>query len=79
MSDVTMKPTLSTSAASGGVTGALGIILIWGLSLVKVDVPSDVAMAFFVVLAPLVHYAAVRIGAEPTTPASAPSPQGGST
>jgi len=71
-----MKPrasSVSTAAASGGVTGALVVIVAWGLGLAGVVVPAEIAAAFMVVAAPIVHLVAVRLGI-PDDPAPAPVP-----
>ena len=53
-------PTLSTSAASGGVAGAAVVTLTWALGLFHVALPPDVAAAFMVLAAPVVHYLVTR-------------------
>lgn len=50
------SPTLSTSAASGGVAGAGVVVLTWALQLLHVRLPPDVAAALMVLAAPVVHY-----------------------
>jgi len=57
-----MMPSQATAAGAGGVAGALGIITVWILSLFHLPVPPEVALAFSVVLTPLVHWAALRMG-----------------
>lgn len=71
------KSSVSTAAASGGVTGALVVIVAWGLSLAGVTVPAEIAAAFMVVAAPIVHLVAVRLGIpdDPPVPAPAPAPE----
>jgi hypothetical protein len=64
-----MNPSQATAAGAGGVAGALGIIVVWALSLGHVEVPPEVALAFSVVLTPLVHWAGLRLG---TTKADKP-------
>lgn len=62
---------VSTAAASGGVVGAIVVMVTWALSLAHVTVPAEVAAAAMVVLAPIVHLIAVRLGLSPD-PAPAP-------
>jgi len=54
-----MKPTYSTAAAAGGVTGALAVIIIWLFSLMHVDVPAEVVAALMVLGTPVVHWLGV--------------------
>lgn len=54
------SPTLSTSAASGGVAGAAVVVLTWFLGLLHVVLPPDVAAALMVLTAPIVHYFVTR-------------------
>lgn len=56
---------VSTAAASGGVVGAIVVMVVWGLGLAHVTVPAEVAAALMVVLAPIVHLLAVRLGLSP--------------
>lgn len=63
---------VSTAAASGGVVGAIVVIGSWALSLAHVTVPAEVAAAAMVVLAPLVHLLAVRLGISVDAPSDAP-------
>ena len=53
-------PTLSTSAASGGVAGAAVVVLTWFLGLLHVALPPDVAAALMVLAAPCVHFFVTR-------------------
>ena len=54
--------TVSTAAASGGVTGAVVVLVSWALSLANITVPAEVAAAAMVIIAPVVHLIAVRLG-----------------
>lgn len=63
-------PTLSTSAASGGVAGAGVVVLTWVLQLLHVQLPPDVAAAMMVLAAPVVHYLVAR--EKPTAPEAKP-------
>ncbi len=54
------SPTLSTSAASGGVAGAAVVVLTWVLGLLHVALPPDVAAALMVLATPVVHYFVTR-------------------
>ena len=65
------SPTLSTSAASGGIAGAAVVVLTWFLGLLHVALPPDVAASLMVLAAPIVHYFVTR-GHEP--PAKEPAP-----
>ncbi len=55
-----VPPTLSTSAASGGVAGAGVVTLTWALGLFHVALPPDVAAAFMVIGTSVVHYFITR-------------------
>jgi hypothetical protein len=55
---------VATSAASSGVAGAAVVILTWGLGLLHVQVPAEVAAALLVVLSPALHVAVVKLGIE---------------
>lgn len=46
----------STTAASGGLSAALVVIVMWFLSLVHIDMPADVAAAFGVVATAAIGY-----------------------
>jgi len=48
--------TLSTSAASSGVSGAAVVVMTWLLSMVHVPLPPDVTTAMIVLFTPAVHY-----------------------
>lgn len=57
---------VATSAASGGVVGALTVLIVYVLQeFAHVTVPAEVAASLMVILTPIVHAIAVRIGAEP--------------
>lgn len=71
----------STTAASGGLSAAAVVILMWLLSLVKIDMPADVAAAFGIVITAGIGYVMhTRIAAkdalppEPATPAEPAAP-----
>lgn len=67
--------TVSTAAASGGVTGAVVVLISWALSLANITVPAEVAAAAMVIVAPVVHMIAVRLGVTlDPEPAPAPTP-----
>lgn len=54
---------VATSAASGGVVGALTILIVYILQeAAHITVPAEVAAALMVVLSPIVHLLAVRMG-----------------
>jgi hypothetical protein len=55
---------VATGAASSGVAGAAVVILTWGLGLLHVQVPAEVAAALLVVLSPALHVAVVKLGIE---------------
>lgn len=61
--------TVATAAASGGFSGAAVVVLTWALGLLHVNVPPEVAAAAMVLLSPIVHLIAMRVGAE-----AAPAP-----
>jgi hypothetical protein len=71
MSDtpVNQSTTQSTSGMASGLTGSAGVVFVWLLSLRGITVPPDVALAVAALVAPVVHYAFVRL-----TMASTPSP-----
>jgi hypothetical protein len=56
---------ISTAGAAGGASGAAVILLVWGLSLAHVTMPAEVAAAAMMLLTPVIHYTAVRLGVEP--------------
>ena len=70
--------TVATAAASGGFSGAAVVVLTWALGLAHVNVPPEVAAAAMVLLSPIVHLIAMRLGAEgaaptvPTVPTATP-------
>lgn len=64
----------STTAASGGLSAAIVVILMWLLNLVHVDMPADVAAAFGVVITAGIGYVLHRRMAE-KPPASDSAPQ----
>ena len=66
---------VATGTASGGVSSAVAVLLIWLLSLAHVEVPAEVAAAFLAVLTPLVHLAVVRLGIEPAPSAPVATPE----
>lgn len=55
----------------GAIAGAITTILVWGLSLLKVDVPVPVAQAFTVVVTALVAYFTPLRKSEIVVPATA--------
>ncbi len=56
-----MNPTtVSMSIGSSGFSAAITVIGIWLLSLLKIDVPAEVAAAFGTVLTSAVHYLVSR-------------------
>lgn len=59
---------VATATASGGVVGAVVMLVVWGLSLVKVTVPAEVATAMMVILTPILHTLAVKYGFDPAKP-----------
>lgn len=71
-----MKNTsVSSAAASGGVTGAAVVLVTWLLSLAHIEVPAEVAASLMVILAPALHLAVVRLGVEPPEKPAAPATQ----
>lgn len=58
--------TVSAASASGGIIGALVVIIVWVASLFNVQVPAEVAAALMVCLTPILHVLAVRFG--PSSP-----------
>ena len=60
-------PTLSTSAASGGIAYSAVVVLNWLAGLTHVPLPPDVAGAILVLAAPVVHYLITR-GKAPIAP-----------
>ena len=62
-----MKPTtIANSTASGGVAGAVTVLVCWALQQAHVEVPGEVAAAIMVLAAALIHIAALWLG--PTLP-----------
>jgi len=57
---------VATATASGGVTGAAVVIITWLLSVFHLPVPAEVAAAMMVVLTPILHLVALRMGLSPT-------------
>ena len=60
------KTSIGTASASTGAAGAAVVVLVWVLGLFKVQLPGDVAAAIVMILSPLVHFAAMKIGIEST-------------
>jgi hypothetical protein len=60
-SPVNQSTTQATGASASGMTGAAAVVLIWLLSLWKIEVPPAVAVAITALAGPFVHYAFVRI------------------
>jgi hypothetical protein len=56
--------TVATAAASGGFSGAAVVVLTWALGVMHVEVPPEVAAAAMVLLSPIVHLLAMRLGVE---------------
>jgi hypothetical protein len=64
-----MKTTAAYSAAaSGGVAGAAVVLVTWALSLAHIEVPGEVAAAMMVLIAPMLHIVALRLGVERPAP-----------
>ena len=61
-------PTLSTSAASGGVAGAVIVLIQWGLTFAHITLPADVAAALLVVIAPGLHWLAMKMSNQGVKP-----------
>jgi len=74
MKTTTKASAVSTAAASGGVVGAVVVMIVWGLGLAHVTVPAEVAAALMVVLSPIVHLVAQRLGLSDDPPPSDPVP-----
>lgn len=70
--NTTARSNVSAAAASGGVAGAAVVIITWGLGLANIVVPAEVAAAMMVLVAPIIHLVAVRLGLESAAPAPAP-------
>ena len=73
-----MPNPVPAAAASGGFVGALVIIVCYVISFANVQVPAEISTALMVLLTPLVHYAAVKWGIDPSLmsvskPAAPPS------
>lgn len=51
-----MNHPASTTAASGGLSAAAVVILMWLLSLVHIDMPADVAAAFGIIVTAVLGY-----------------------
>lgn len=62
--------TVATAAASGGFSGAAVVVLTWALGLAHVAVPPEVAASAMVLLTPIVHLLAMRLGVEPVIAAA---------
>ena len=63
----------STTAASGGLSAAAVVILMWLLSLVHIEMPADVAAAFGIVITAGIGYVMhTRIAAKDASGAVAP-------
>jgi len=73
-SPVNQSTTQSTSASATGITGAAAVVLIWILTMFKISVPSDVAVAISALIAPIVHYVLVRMTMLTTPPGAAVAP-----
>jgi hypothetical protein len=67
-----MNPVGATTAASG-VGAAAVSVLVWGLGLVHITIPADVAGALVMLIAAGAHWVAT-IATKPAAPAPAPVP-----
>lgn len=61
-----LKPTtVSNASASGGAAGALMVVIMWGLSLVNIAVPAEVASSLTVLVTVGIHFVATKFSKEP--------------
>lgn len=74
---------VAATASVTGYSGAAIILITYIASLAKLQVPGEVSAALVMLLTPLVHFVAMKIGASadapappPATPTPAPTPQG---
>ena len=56
-----MNSTQATAATATGVAAALVIILVWLLSLARLEVPQPVGLAFITVFTPIVHWFGLKM------------------
>lgn len=72
-SSVNQATTQATSTGANAMTSAAGIVLVWLLSLWKIDVPAQVALAIVTLIAPFVHYGYVWLTMPAVTAIPPPS------
>ena len=67
----TSPGSVASGAASSGAAGSAVVVMVWVLSLCHVPLPSDVAAALVMLIAPAVHLLVTRRSgsAPPATPA----------
>lgn len=68
------RAAVTTTGAAAGSTAGGGIVLVWLLSQFHIDMPSEVALALVAMASPLVHFVAMKIGAEPVAPVPPAAP-----
>ena len=60
---------LMTASASGGVVGAIVVVISYFLTFWGIAIPAEIATALMVLLTPVLHMAAVKWGLEDMDPA----------